>query len=57
MATSRTGTSTYKKARKRTLYLAQAQGLEHCPYCTVKLDYDVGLKRSEERRVGKECPV
>ena len=44
MATSRTGTSTYKKARKRTLYLAQAQGLGRCPYCTVKLDYDVGLK-------------
>jgi 5-methylcytosine-specific restriction protein A len=44
MATSRTGTSQYKKARKRTLHLAKAQGITHCPYCGTELDYDVSLK-------------
>jgi 5-methylcytosine-specific restriction endonuclease McrA len=41
MATSRTGTSQWKKVRKRALHLAQAQGIERCPYCKVKLDYIV----------------
>ncbi|MFF1382784.1 HNH endonuclease [Arthrobacter sp. NPDC058288] len=41
MATSRTGTSQWKKVRKRALHLARSQGIERCPYCRVKLDYDV----------------
>lgn len=44
MATSRTGTSAWKKVRKRALHLAQAHGLTRCPYCTVTLDYRVGRK-------------
>ena len=44
MATSRTGTSQYKKARKKALHQAKANGVERCPYCKVILDYDVGLK-------------
>ncbi|WP_079596606.1 HNH endonuclease [Arthrobacter sp. P2b] len=44
MATSPTGTSQYKKARKRRLHQARAQGTERCPCCKVKLDYDVSLK-------------
>ncbi|WP_412883840.1 HNH endonuclease [Arthrobacter phoenicis] len=43
MTTSRTGTSTWKKLRKRALHLAQAQGLTHCPYCSVQLDYAISL--------------
>ncbi|MFF2029525.1 HNH endonuclease [Arthrobacter sp. NPDC058192] len=46
VATSRTGTSQYKKARRRMLHLAQAQGIERCPYCQVNLDYQVSLKPS-----------
>jgi 5-methylcytosine-specific restriction enzyme A len=44
MATSRTGTSQYKKARKRALHLAQAQSLTHCPYCGIELDYVNSLR-------------
>lgn len=44
MATSRTGTSQWKKVRKRALHLAQAQGKDRCPYCRVELDYTQGLK-------------
>lgn len=40
MATSRTGTSQWKKVRKRALHLAQAQGIDRCPYCRVELDYE-----------------
>lgn len=43
MATSRTGTSTWKKIRKRALHLAQAQGIDRCPFCTVRLNYEVSL--------------
>lgn len=39
MATSRTGTSQWKKVRKRALHLAQAQSVDRCPYCKVTLDY------------------
>lgn len=46
MATSRTGTSTWKKIRKRALHLAQAQGLTRCPYCRAALDYEVSLTPS-----------
>lgn len=41
MATSRTGTSQWKKVRKRALHLAQVRGHAHCPYCQVELDYKV----------------
>lgn len=44
MATSRTGTTQYLKARKKSLRLAQAQGITHCPYCGVMLDYEVTRK-------------
>lgn len=46
MATSRTGTSTWKKIRKRALHLAQAQGLTICPYCKVPLNYLISLTPS-----------
>jgi 5-methylcytosine-specific restriction endonuclease McrA len=46
MATSRTGTSTWKKIRKRALHLAQAQGQTHCPYCRTLLDYVTSLTPS-----------
>lgn len=46
MATSRTGTSQWKKVRKRALHLAQAQGMDRCPYCTVILDYEISLTPS-----------
>ncbi|WP_051423031.1 HNH endonuclease [Arthrobacter sp. MA-N2] len=42
MATSRTGTSQWKKLRAKALRLAQAQGLTHCPHCRVLLDYQRG---------------
>ncbi|WP_180967249.1 HNH endonuclease [Zhihengliuella halotolerans] len=41
MATSRTGTSTWKKVRAKALRLAQARGQDSCPYCGVTLDYIV----------------
>jgi 5-methylcytosine-specific restriction endonuclease McrA len=44
MATSRTGTATWKRLRAQALKEAKANGREHCPYCKVPLDYDVGLK-------------
>lgn len=44
MAASRTGTSQWKKVRKRALYLAQQQGIDKCPYCDVELDYTRGLQ-------------
>lgn len=43
MSTSRTGTAQWKKVRKRALHLAQAQGVERCPYCRTFLDYLVSL--------------
>lgn len=46
MATSRTGTSTWKKVRKRALHLAQAQGITNCPFCRCHLDYAVSLTPS-----------
>lgn len=48
MATSRTGTATYLRARKQVLRDAQAAGLTHCPGydgrpCGRELNYDVPL--------------
>lgn len=40
MASSRTGSSQWKKVRKRALHLAQAQGISNCPYCARPLDYE-----------------
>lgn len=49
MATSRTGTTTWKTLRKRAIYRAKRAGLTNCPLCNVELDYDVGLtSRSAE---------
>jgi 5-methylcytosine-specific restriction enzyme A len=42
MATSRTGTTTWKTLRKRAIYRAKRAGLTHCPSCKVELNYDVG---------------
>ena len=39
MATSRTGTSQWRNLRARALRLAQVNGITHCPFCTVELDY------------------
>ena len=43
MATSRTGTATWKNLRKRAIYRAKRVGLTHCPICKVALDYQVSL--------------
>lgn len=42
MATSRTGTATWKRRRAYALREAQANGRTHCPYCKVELDYSTG---------------
>lgn len=46
MATSRTGTASHKRWRKRVLQQAQADGITHCPVlgCGVRLDYSRGLQ-------------
>lgn len=42
MATSRTGTATWKNLRKRAIYRAKRAGQTHCP-CGRLLDYDISL--------------
>jgi 5-methylcytosine-specific restriction endonuclease McrA len=42
MATSRTGTATWKRIRGQAIYRAKRGGLTNCPDCGVLLDYDVG---------------
>lgn len=42
MATSRTGTATWKRTRGQAIYRAKRGGLTNCPDCDVLLDYDVG---------------
>ncbi|MGG5753175.1 HNH endonuclease [Zafaria sp. Z1313] len=42
MATSRTGTSTWKNLRTKVLRRARAAGLTNCPICGIWLDYDTG---------------
>jgi 5-methylcytosine-specific restriction endonuclease McrA len=39
MATSRTGTGTWKSIRRRAIKRAQSEGLTHCPLCSRPLDY------------------
>ncbi|MBT8163053.1 MULTISPECIES: HNH endonuclease [Arthrobacter] len=41
IATSRTGTATWKRIRKRALKEAQERGITRCPYCKVTLNYEV----------------
>lgn len=43
MATSRTGTATWKRISRQAKKLAKANGQTRCPHCGVTLDYDVGL--------------
>lgn len=43
MATSRTGTATWKNLRKRAIYRAKRAGQTDCPICAVKLDYEVSI--------------
>jgi 5-methylcytosine-specific restriction protein A len=43
MATSRTGTSTWKRVRGLALYRAKAAGLTNCVECGCLLDYLQGL--------------
>lgn len=44
MAASRTGLAPYLHWRKRVLAAGQAQGITHCPLCTVELDYKITRK-------------
>ncbi|UKA59172.1 HNH endonuclease [Arthrobacter sp. FW306-2-2C-D06B] len=44
MATSRTGTATWKRVSRQAKKTARANGQTRCPYCGTTLDYDVGLK-------------
>lgn len=49
MATSRTGTSEYKRWRSYVLREAERSGQHRCPYCGVTLDYRTGrLPQSAE---------
>lgn len=41
MATSRTGTATWKRIRIYAIHKAKRSGLTNCPDCGVLLDYDV----------------
>ncbi len=43
MATSRTGTATWKRVRAQALARAKRAGVTHCRHCTTKLDYMQGL--------------
>jgi 5-methylcytosine-specific restriction endonuclease McrA len=42
LATSRTGTGQYKRWRHDVLRAGQAEGVTHCPLCSVPLDYSTG---------------
>lgn len=44
MATSRTGTTTWKRVSRIAKRMAQAQGIERCMFCRCRLDYEVSLK-------------
>lgn len=41
MATSRTGTSAWKNLRKRAIRRAHNNGVTHCRYCKIKLNFDM----------------
>lgn len=43
MATSRTGTATWKRVRAQALSRAKRNGVTYCPHCNVELDYTQGL--------------
>lgn len=43
MATSRTGTSTWKRVRAQALARAKRNGITHCRHCNAPLDYTQGL--------------
>lgn len=43
MATSRTGTSTWKRVRAKAISKAKRNGVTHCRHCGVELNYDMGL--------------
>ncbi|BCT76937.1 hypothetical protein SCMU_27790 [Sinomonas cyclohexanicum] len=42
MATSRTGTTRWLKVRAQALRLARLNGVTHCMFCRVELDYKQG---------------
>lgn len=44
MATSRTGTATWKRVRLQALAKAKRNGQTNCPHCNVALDYSQGLQ-------------
>ena len=44
MATSRTGTATWKRVRAQALAKAKRLGQTKCPHCQTELDYAQGLK-------------
>ena len=43
MATSRTGTATWKRVREQALRRAKRMGITHCRHCNALLDYEQGL--------------
>lgn len=44
MATSRTGTAQWKRARAQALARAKRNGVTHCRHCKVQLNYEQGLQ-------------
>ena len=44
MATSRTGTTAWKRIREQALKDALERGLMHCPRCRVGLDWEYSLR-------------
>lgn len=44
MATSRTGTTEWRRMRARTLRKAQRLGQRNCPWCGTVLDYEISLQ-------------
>jgi 5-methylcytosine-specific restriction protein A len=43
MATSRTGTSAWKRVRAQAIRRARSMGVTHCRHCKTLLDYDMSL--------------
>lgn len=43
MATSRTGTSAWKRIREQAIRRAKRAGITHCRHCGVLLDYEISL--------------
>lgn len=40
MATSRTGTTAWRRTRALAIRYARRDGIEHCPICGTRLDFD-----------------